>query len=418
METTKLSINRTRLLETINISSKIGEIDNGGLNRLALTHEDKLMRDQFCEWLIAENLEVRVDDFGNIYGRRPGRKNNEHALAIGSHLDTQPCGGRYDGILGVLSSLEVIRVLNEHNIETDYPIEIINFTNEEGARFSPPMLGSGGVAGVFTKDFIYNLKDTNGVTFEEALKEIGYMGDEENRIKSVKRFIELHIEQGPILERENKTIGIVEGIQGMSWLTVKVIGESNHAGPTPMENRKDPLVISSKMITLINGLTREIEGLKTTVGKLNVSPNVANVIPGEVEFTVDIRHQDDEIRNDAIERLKEQLSTIAFLHQVELTIQTPWNSNAVTFSPLITNVISETAEKLNFSSKRMYSGPGHDAKYMSYLGDTGMIFLPSINGISHNVFEKTLEDDIEKGANLLLSVTLSLSTENEYVGSE
>ncbi|MCP3740447.1 M20 family metallo-hydrolase [Rossellomorea sp. BNER] len=409
MESTKLNINKKRLLETINISSSIGSTRNRGLNRLALSEEDKIFRDQFCDWLIDEGLEVRVDDFGNIYGRRAGKNNSGPVIAVGSHLDTQPCGGRYDGVLGVLIALEAIRVLNEQNIETENPIEIINFTNEEGARFSPPMLGSGGVAGVFTKEFIYNIKDVSGKTFEQALQEIGYMGEEKNRIKSIKNFIELHIEQGPILEQKNKSIGIVEGIQGMSWLTVKVIGETNHAGPTPMENRKDAIVPVGKMITKINELTQEIEGLKTTVGQLNVKPNVSNVIPGEVEFTIDIRHKDDDPRNHAIDRLKEQLSTIALLHKVEITIQTSWNSDSVFFSPFIANIISEAAEQWKYSSLRLFSGPGHDAKYMSFLGDTGMIFLPSINGISHNESELTLDDDIEKGANILVSVLLKLA---------
>ncbi|MDV2686311.1 Zn-dependent hydrolase [Alkalihalophilus lindianensis] len=409
MKSTKLTINKSRLLETVQISSSIGSTEKGGLRRLALTEEDKLIRDQFCRWLHEEGLEVRVDDFGNIYGRRAGRIHDGPVVAMGSHLDTQPCGGHYDGILGVLTALEVIRVLNEQNIETEYPIEIINFTNEEGARFAPPMLGSGGVAGIFKKEFIYKRKDLSGKTFEQALEEIGYKGEEKHRIQSVKHFIELHIEQGPILEKEHKSIGIVEGIQGMSWLTVNVRGETNHAGPTPMENRKDALVPAAKMITSINDITQDIKGLKTTVGQVNVIPNVSNVIAGEVEFTIDIRHENDKNRQDAIDQLKEQLSTIAVRHQVELSIQTIWDSDAVSFSPLVTDTISEVAEELNYSSQRLFSGPGHDAKYMSYLGDTGMIFLPSINGMSHNEEELTLDEDIEKGANVLLSALLKLA---------
>ncbi|MGM0852394.1 MAG: M20 family metallo-hydrolase [Bacillota bacterium] len=404
MESLLLEVNRKRLLESINISSSIGSSKNGGLNRLALTEEDKTMRDIFKKWLHEEGLEVRVDDFGNIYGRRKGKINNGPVIAVGSHLDTQPCGGRYDGILGVLTALEAIRVLNENNIETHYPIEIINFTNEEGARFAPPMLGSGGIAGEFTKDFIYNRKDKANVFYKDALKTIDYMGDEKNRSKDVKYFIELHVEQGPILESQNKSIGIVEGIQGMSWLNVIVTGETNHAGPTPMENRRDALVPSSKMISKVNELTKEFDGLKTTVGMVNVKPNVSNVIPGEVEFTIDIRHKDNEIRFEAIERLKEQLSTIALMNNVEVTITTDWHSDAVEFSPVVIEAIEEGADKKGYSSLRLFSGPGHDAKYMNKITDTGMIFLPSINGISHNEKELTLDDDIERGANVLLYV--------------
>ncbi|RBP88702.1 N-carbamoyl-L-amino-acid hydrolase [Cytobacillus firmus] len=409
METTKLMVNRKRLLDTINVSSSIGSLENGGLNRLALTEDDKKMRNIFVKWLREEKLEVRVDDLGNIYGRRKGTFNDSPAVAIGSHLDTQPCGGRFDGILGVLTALEVVRTLNENNIETDYPIEIVNFTNEEGARFEPPMLGSGGVAGEFTKDFIYNTKDNENISFQEALINIQYMGDEKHRLRDIKYFIELHVEQGPILENNNKLIGIVEGIQGISWLNVKVVGETNHAGPTPMENRKDALAPTAKMVTKVYEITNEIEGLKTTVGKLNVKPNITNVIPGEVEFMIDVRHKDDEIRAVTIDRLREQLGTIAVMNNVEVTISTDWNSDAVLFSSKVMDAISEAAGVLGYSTLRLFSGPGHDAKYISKMADTGMIFLPSINGISHNEKELTLEDDIEKGANVLLNTILKLA---------
>lgn len=409
MNSLLLQVNKKRLLETINVSSSIGSSENGGLNRLALTKEDKIMRNIFMDWLKEEGLDVRVDDFGNIYGKRKGKIKDGPVVAVGSHLDSQPCGGKYDGVLGVLTALEAIRVLNDNNIETEYPIEIINFTNEEGARFVPPMLGSGAVAGVFEKDFVYSRKDSDGISFREALKEIGYMGCEANRLKHAKNFIELHVEQGPILVNQKKSIGIVKGIQGDNWLTVIVVGKTNHAGPTPMENRRDALVAASKMITKVNKITKEIDGLKTTVGKVNVVPNITNVIPGEVKFSIDIRHEDNETRMHAIERLKEQISTIALMSDVELTITTDWHSDSVEFSPIVTETISEAAEKWGYSSLGFFSGPGHDAKYMSSMADTGMIFLPSINGISHNEEELTLEEDIEKGANILLYVIRKLA---------
>ncbi|WP_284521892.1 hydantoinase/carbamoylase family amidase [Cytobacillus pseudoceanisediminis] len=235
------------------------------------------------------------------------------------------------------------------------------------------------------------------------------MGDEKHRLRDIKYFIELHVEQGPILEKNNKLIGIVEGIQGISWLNVKVVGETNHAGPTPMEDRKDALAPSAKMVTKVYEITNEIEGLKTTVGKLNVKPNITNVIPGEVEFMIDVRHKDDEIRAGTIDRLREQLGTIAVMNNVEVTISTDWNSDAVLFSSEVMDAISEAAGVLGYSTLRLFSGPGHDAKYISKMADTGMIFLPSINGISHNEKELTLEDDIEKGANVLLNTILKLA---------
>lgn len=409
MESLLLQINRKRLLETIKVSSSIGSSKNGGLTRLALSEADKTMRDVFVDWLSEEGLDVRFDDFGNIYGRRKGKKNDGPVIAVGSHLDTQPCGGRFDGVLGVLTALEAIRILNENNMETEYPIEIVNFTNEEGARFGPPMLGSGGITEIFTKEFIYSRKDNDGKTFEQELKKIGYMGKRENRLNKVKNFLELHIEQGPVLETNSKSIGIVQGIQGMSWLTVKVTGQTNHAGPTPMEIRQDALVPSSKMITKVNELTKEIDGLKTTVGSLFVEPNVTNVIPGEVKFAIDIRHEDDGVRIDAIETLKEQISTIALMDNVEVTITTDWDSDAVEFSPVVTTCIKSTAEKLGYTSLQLYSGPGHDAKYISKLANSGMIFVPSNKGISHNEQELTFDDDIEKGANTLLHVIYALA---------
>ncbi|MEH7107308.1 Zn-dependent hydrolase [Bacillus sp. JJ1764] len=409
MQTMMLGVNRQRLLKTIEVSASIGATENGGLNRLALTQEDQQMRDRLVEWMGQAGLEVGIDDFGNIYGRRKGKLKDGPVVAVGSHLDTQPCGGRFDGILGVLSALEAIRVLNEQQLETDYPIEIINFTNEEGARFTPPMLGSGGVAGVFTKEFIYNIKDNNQVSYENALQKINYLGERKHRLKNVKNYLELHVEQGPILEKERKTIGIVEGIQGMSWLTVTVTGETNHAGPTPMEHRRDALVPTAKMISKLHELTKEIDGLKITVGRLDVKPNIANVIPGQVEFTIDIRHKDNDIRSNAIESLKEQLSTIALLNNVDVMITVNWDSDAIEFSSEVMDAVAEACENRGYSAMRLFSGPGHDAKYISKMAPSGMIFVPSVKGISHNENELTLEDDIEKGANVLLHVLYKLS---------
>jgi len=300
-------------------------------------------------------------------------------------------------------------VLNEHNIETDYPIEIINFTNEEGARFEPPMLGSGGISNTFTKEFIYRSKDVNEVTFKEALQTIDYMGEEKSRIKNVKNFIELHIEQGPILDNNNKSIGIVEGIIGMSWVNVKVTGETNHAGPTPMDHRKDALIPASRMVFHVNEITKEIEGLKTTVGKIENKPNVVNVIPGIVEFTFDVRHKDDAIRQQAIEQLTKQFHAIAEKYHVKVEITTEWNSNAVHFSSEVIEAVTEATAQLDYTTMNFYSGPGHDAKYMNELGNTGMIFVKSVGGISHNESELTLDEDLVKGANVLLHVVQKLA---------
>lgn len=407
-----LMINKERLLHTINVSASIGTTENGGLSRLALSTEDKMMRDVFMGWLKDEGLEVRVDDFGNIYGRREGKLQDAPSVAIGSHLDTQPCGGKYDGILGVLASLEVIRVLNENNIETDYPIEVVNFTNEEGARFSPALLGSGGATNLFERDFVYNTKDDNGVLFIDALREIGYEGKEEHRIKNVKNYVELHIEQGPILDIEDKSIGVVEGIQGMDWLHVTVKGDTNHAGPTPMGSRKDALVAASKMVVRVNDITKSHEGLKTTVGKFEVKPNVTNVIPGEVVFSIDIRHESDEKKQQAWKELERDLQRIAKENDVAVEVQEEWSAEAVRFSDEVRDAISEAADAYEYSSMRLYSGPGHDSKYMNEVAQSGMIFVKSIGGISHNEAELTLDEDLVKGNNVLLHVVQKLATKD------
>lgn len=412
MKSKLLSVNTKRLLETIRVSATIGGTENGGLSRLALSHEDKEMRDVFIKWMREEGLEVRIDDFGNIYGRREGKLENAPVVAMGSHLDTQPCGGKFDGVLGVLASLEVIRTLNDHNIETDYPIEIVNFTNEEGARFPTPMLGSGGITNVFTRDHIYNIADDEGITFYEALKDIGYEGKESNRLTNVKDFVELHIEQGPILHEKDISIGAVEGIQGMTWLSVVVKGKTNHAGPTPMENRRDALVSASKMIFRVNEETKKLDGVKTTIGRVEVKPNVTNVIPGEVFFSLDVRHQSDEKRKEAIEYLTAELTKISTEDQMELTVSEAWNSDAVDFEPKIIEAIEEASSDFDYSSMRLYSGPGHDSKYMEAIANTGMIFVKSIDGISHNESELTLDDDLVKGTNILLSVIHKLANKS------
>lgn len=410
LNTHKLEINKKRFLDTFTISSSIGATNKGGLDRLALTKEDKEIRDIFVQWLKEAGLAVRIDDFGNIYGRREGKIKNAPSVTMGSHLDTQPTGGRYDGILGVLAALEVIRALNDHHDETDYPIEIINFTNEEGARFRPPMLGSGGLTEIFTKEMVYQSKDDEGILYKDALKAINYLGKKTSRIKNVKNYVELHIEQGPILDEKDISIGIVEGIQGISWLNVKVTGVTNHAGPTPMKNRKDAIIPAARMIYAANELTKQFDGLLTNVGKVNSFPNVVNIVPGVVEFKVDIRHQDDVIRRAAIEQYIENVSTTALMHHVEVEITTDWHSDAVHFSEEVCDTVAAAANLFDYSSLRLFSGAGHDAKYMSSMTETGMIFVKSIDGISHNEGEFTPDEDLVKGANVLLHVIKQLAT--------
>ncbi|GLY10805.1 M20 family metallo-hydrolase [Pseudobacillus badius] len=405
-----LSINLCRLMETIQMSGQIGSLDKGGLCRLALTDEDKQMRDLFVKWLKEANLAVRFDDFGNIYGRKEGINPTAAAILIGSHLDTQPEGGRYDGILGVLSSLEVLRTLNEQPIDLERPVEIVCFTNEEGARFEPPIMGAGGLAGVFEKSFIFNCTDKDNKTFGEELERIGYKGSQKNRIDGIFSFIELHIEQGPVLECENVDIGIVTGIQGMNWLEAKVIGQADHAGPTPMSMRQDALAAASKMITEIQQIVTEQDTEATaTVGRLSLIPNSINCVPGEVTFSIDIRHSDDRIRKHLHSEVLQRISTIAVIENVQIEVKEIWETDSSHFSEELIECITEQARLLGYSTKKMISGAGHDAKYINKLANTAMIFVPSAGGKSHCQEEFTEETAIEKGANLLLRIVQKLA---------
>lgn len=414
MNDSLLTINSARLRETFLASAGIGTLPNGGLCRLALSDEDKTMRDLYVDWLKEAGLDVRVDDFGNIYGRREGTDKEAKAVLFGSHLDTQPQGGKYDGILGVLAALEVIRTFNDHGIKTERPIEIVNFTNEEGARFEPPMLGSGGVAGIFQKSFVLGRKDQNGKSYGEELTRVGYSGDESNRaqVQRIYRYVELHIEQGPILERENLTIGAVEGIQGMTWLEVKLTGQADHAGPTPMNMRKDALVAAAKMIVEIQQTAKATdESATVTVGRIRAEPGAVNCVPGEVVFSIDVRHFDDSIKGKIVEMILEKISTIAAVEQVEIEVSTLWDIAATHFSPSIVKRVLEGAQAYGYTARRIVSGAGHDAKYVNDIVPSGMIFVPSIDGKSHCEEEFTPWEDIEKGTNVLLQVIQSLAQE-------
>ncbi|MCG7334999.1 Zn-dependent hydrolase [Sporosarcina sp. ACRSM] len=411
--TNNMQVNIDRLKRTIDKSAQIGEIPGNGLCRLALTKEDKEMRGLFLEWMENVGLTTRVDDFGNIYGRREGLSDLA-PVVIGSHLDTQPNGGRFDGILGVLAALEVIHTLNDNGIETDRPIEIVNFTNEEGARFEPPLLGSGGLVGVFDKEFVYSRKDNAGKTFEEELNKIGYKGSIKNRLQRIHSYIELHIEQGPVLENKQIAIGAVEGIKGMTWLEIKVSGESGHAGPTPMAMRRDALMAASKLFVHIEEKAKSSdEDISMTIGRMSIYPNVANCIPGEVVFSLDVRHIDDQVRKEFVAEIKEEMEQICQQEQVQLEITDLWDINATAFHPEIIEQIVKSAKEFDCSVTRMVSGAGHDAKYINQIAPTGMIFVPSIGGKSHIESELTLDDDIEKGANVLLHCVLQLSGKEE-----
>lgn len=411
LKNTKINIDFNRLKATLEKSSSIGTIPGDGLRRLALSEEDKKMRDIFLNWMKEAGLEIRIDEFGNMFGRRAG-KANLTPIMIGSHLDTQPNGGRFDGVLGVLSALEVIRTLNDQQIETNRPIEVVNFTNEEGARFEPALLGSGGATGIFSLDYVYSRTDVDGKTFESELEHIGYKGEKQSPLSDIHAFIELHIEQGPILENEKKEIGVVQGVKGMTWMELKVTGSGGHAGPTPMNLRKDALMKVANMIVYLEEKAKQWdEDLSVTIGRMHLSPGVVNCIPEEVVFSLDIRHVKDEIREQFIKETKQDLQDMCEQEQFQLSITDLWQVSTTHFHSKIIKKIKEVAKKLDLSTRELYSGAGHDAKYMSDICPTGMIFLPSIGGISHVEHELSLDSDIENAANVLLHTVLKLDNE-------
>ncbi|WP_404322724.1 M20 family metallo-hydrolase [Cytobacillus firmus] len=404
-----MNINLDRLMETIRQSAAIGALPNGGISRLALTSEDKKMRDLFLKWMKECGLETRIDEFGNMYGRRKGRNNELAPVLIGSHLDTQPKGGKYDGILGVLGALEVIRTLDDRGIETERPIEIVNFTNEEGARFQPAMLGSGAMSEIFNKQTVLNSKDQKGFVFGEELERIGYKGLQENRQQAPFCFLELHIEQGPVLEDQQKSLGLVMGIQGMTWLEATVMGRTSHTGTTPMNRRKDAVLLASKLITKIHTLAEEVPDLLAASGRIQAFPNVINTVADQVVFSIDIRHPDDHIRERFEKMLKESLSMMTLVEEMELRIKDLDRIDTDYFSKEMIGIMEDAAEKHSFSYMRMMSGAGHDAKYLNRITPTAMLFIPSINGISHCEEEFSEESDIEKGVQVLFDTVLVLA---------
>jgi len=402
-----LKINAQRLWDTLMETAEFGRTVKGGINRLTLTDDDKQVRDWFRTAAEAAGCTVMIDEVGNMFARRPGRREGLAPLAMGSHLDTQPTGGKFDGVLGVLGALEAVRTLQESGYETNAPIEIINWTNEEGSRFSPPMLGSGVFAGAFPLDYADGCQDHDGNTFADALLRIGYRGSEKAGSHQLGAMIELHIEQGPILESEGVTIGVVTGVQGMRWYEVTVCGEDAHTGATPMHLRKNALLGAARVIDAVDAIGREFapEGV-ATVGLIENRPNSRNVVPGEVFFTIDLRHREDDVLEQMEQRMRQALAAI--LDPLGLTYQDKktWTSPAVRFAPELISCVRRAAGDAGFTTGDMVSGAGHDAVYVARVAPTTMLFVPCLKGISHNEAESTSFEECAAGAQVLLNAIL------------
>ena len=407
MDTQKLRVNGKRLRSTLEEMAKIGGTPGGGVTRLALSDEDKRARDLFVKWLKELDLEITVDEMGNIFGRRPGKNNDLPPVMAGSHIDSQPKGGRFDGILGVMGALEVMRTLHENEVETDHPVVIVDWTNEEGSRFAPAMVASGVWAGALERDWAYARTDLSGKKQGEELERIGYKGPAPAKKWPVHAYFEYHIEQGPILEREKKTIGAPKGILCLHWYDIYLEGEANQVGPTPMEGRHDALCATAEMILKVNELPDRMGGnMVATVGEIQNYPNSRNIIPDKVHFTVDIRSWDDEHALEAWERVKKDFQDIAKRRGCPIRIEETWRVEHAPFNEKLVKRVMESAGELGYSYLHMVSGAGHDASYMNQICPTAMIFVPSIGGRSHVEVENTTWEHCEAGADVLLHCIL------------
>lgn len=403
---TEIRIDGERLWKSLMDMAKIGATDKGGVCRLALTDIDKAARDLFVKWCEEAGCEVTIDRMGNIFGRRAGRDPGSPPVMTGSHIDSQPTGGKFDGIYGVLAGLEVIRALNDAGVSTNAPIEVSAWTNEEGSRFAPAMVSSGVFAGVFDLEYGLGRKDLDGKTIGEELARIGYAGDAPVG-KPVRAFFEAHIEQGPILEAEAKTIGVVTHAQGQRWYECTFTGQEAHAGPTPMRTRRDALVGAARVIDAVNRIGHEHAPLAcATVGLVQVFPNSRNTIPGRVFFTVDLRHPDDatlrtmdaELRA-AVAKASEEIGLLTALEEI-------WYSPPVPFDGECVAAVRRAAERLGYSHREIVSGAGHDACYIARVAPTAMIFIPCEDGISHNEIESATPEHVAAGCQVLLEAML------------
>ncbi|MCJ2060459.1 Zn-dependent hydrolase [Methylobacterium sp. J-048] len=409
-KTDNLRANGGRLWATILETAAFGGTPAGGINRLTLSPEDARVRDWFREACEAAGLTVSVDGLGTQYALRPGRDMSRAPIAFGSHLDTQPTGGKFDGVLGVLAGLEVMRSLNDAGIETETPLMVVNWTNEEGSRFAPAMMASAAYAGEFTTDEILAKRDAAGISVAEALDAIGYRGGEAVGARAIGAFVELHIEQGPILEAEGKTIGVVEGGQGIMWFDGAITGFESHAGTTPMPRRRDALLALSEFALAAERIAlAHAPSAVATIGEATILAPSRNVVPGRVAFTLDVRDPRSATLDAMEASLSEAATAIAERRRVEIALTRIWRKEPVPFDPAIVAAVDEAARSLGHPRRRIISGAGHDACNLAAKVPTAMIFVPCKDGVSHNESESATADDCAAGADVLLQTVLRLA---------
>lgn len=403
----EVRINGQRLWQSLMAMAEIGATAKGGCNRQALTDEDKQGRDLFVSWCTKAGCTIRVDQMGNIFARRAGKNNDIPPVIAGSHLDTQPTGGKFDGVYGVLSGLEVIRSLNDAGIETDSPIEAVCWTNEEGARFSPAMIGSGVWAGEFDLDYAHSRSNKEGRSIVEELKRIGYIGNEDCKATNITAAFEVHIEQGPILENEKLQIGVLTGVQGMRWYDLIIEGQPCHAGPTPMEVRRDPFMGLHRILA---GLYKLAEAYapwaRVTFGDIKAEPGSRNTVPEKLTVAVDMRHPDQKVLEAMDKAMREIVKHECDSLKLGGMIKDEWISPPIKFDNKCVNAVQQAVDLLGYSHMQMVSGAGHDSVYVSRVAPTSMIFVPCEKGLSHNEAENARLEDLEAGCNVLLHAML------------
>ena len=405
-----ITTNIDRLWKSLEDMARVGATKAGGSCRVALTDEDKAGRDLFASWVREAGCEMVVDEVGNMFARRAGQDTNAAPVMMGSHLDTQPTGGRFGGVFGVLAGLEVFRTLNDQQIQTRRPLELAVWSNEEGARFQPAMMGSGVFCGMLSRAIVDATTDEAGLSFGDELERIGYRGHVSAMPRSLHAYIEAHIEQGPILEVEGKTIGVVTGIQGIKWFKARILGTNAHAGTTPMEVRRDPLITASRLVDGITRLTRaERPDAVATVGMFTVLPGSINVINQEVRFSLDLRCPDEMALEELSTKIRQLCDETAQEAGVGLDLEEIWHAAPTVFAESVVTAVDSAAAMLGHSRRPIVSGAGHDAKHLAGICPTGMIFIPCRDGISHNEAEAIEQADAGAGADVLLHAILELA---------
>jgi N-carbamoyl-L-amino-acid hydrolase len=411
---TNLRVNGDRLWDMLMEMAKIGPGVSGGNNRQTLTDEDAEGRRLFQRWCEDAGLTMAVDKMGTMFMTRPGTDPDALPVYVGSHLDTQPTGGKYDGVLGVLAGLEVVKSMNDLNIKTKHPIVVTNWTNEEGARFAPAMLASGVFAGIHSLDYAYARKDMEGKAFGEELKRIGWLGDEEVGARQMHAYFEYHIEQGPILEAEDKQIGVVTHCQGLWWLEFTLVGREAHTGSTPMNLRVNAGLAMARIMEMVQGVAMsEQPGAVGGVGQVKFSPNSRNVLPGTVVFTVDIRTPEQAKLDRMRATIEAKAAEICSALGVGCAVEAVGHFDPVTFDPKLVASVRKAAEDLGYSHMNIISGAGHDACWAAKVAPSTMIMCPCVGGLSHNEAEEVSKDWATAGADVLLRAVLETA---EIVG--